>query len=54
MYALGVIIVVITGYTNTSPANDEAAAILHKPFSNRYLQQQTPTGDLARDEVNLS
>lgn len=37
MHALGIPIVVITGYANTSPAADTAVAILQKPFSEGEL-----------------
>ncbi len=37
MRALGIPIVVITGYANTSPVADRAVAVLHKPFSEGEL-----------------
>lgn len=37
MHALEIPIVVITGFANTAPATDKAAAVLQKPFSEREL-----------------
>jgi DNA-binding response OmpR family regulator len=37
MHALEIPIVVITGFANTSPATDKAAAVLQKPFTEGEL-----------------